>query len=128
MSNDELIARARKSYRSLDGVVVVSPHLIKDLADALESIPAHPLSLRDECQQHPAHAAAEEPREVTTVEELDALPEYVVVFDRVHGVARKLGHEWSLDGMNGWWPSEQLEIRYGLPLTILFTPSTEETP
>jgi len=40
MSNEELIARARKSYRSLDGVVVVSPQLLSDLADALEAAEA----------------------------------------------------------------------------------------
>jgi len=34
--HSDLIARARKSYRSLDGVVVVSPRLLADLADALE--------------------------------------------------------------------------------------------
>ena len=33
----ELIARARKSYRSLNGVIVVSPTLVADLADALEA-------------------------------------------------------------------------------------------
>jgi len=35
-----LIARARKSYRTLDGVIVVSPRLVKDLADALEARPS----------------------------------------------------------------------------------------
>lgn len=32
--------RAKKSYRSLDGVVVVSPRLIADLVDALEAAEA----------------------------------------------------------------------------------------
>lgn len=33
----ELIDRLRKSFRSLDGVVVVSPRLLAEVADALEA-------------------------------------------------------------------------------------------
>lgn len=36
MNRTDLIQTARGKYKSLDGLVVVSPRLLSDLADALE--------------------------------------------------------------------------------------------
>lgn len=42
----DLIARARKSYRTLDGIVCVSPRLLADLADELEASAGEAENLR----------------------------------------------------------------------------------
>lgn len=35
---DDLLRRARKSYRSLDGLIAISPKLIKELTDMIEEL------------------------------------------------------------------------------------------
>jgi hypothetical protein len=72
----ELLARARRSYRSLSGGIFISPILVADLADALE---------------------ASLPRVVTTAAELDACRVGAVVVDAV-GYART-----KLFGENTGW-------------------------
>jgi len=69
-----------------------------------------------------------EPREVTTVEELDALPEGIVILSEVGGVWER----W-LDGIGAVWRETGSSAKHyasdiALPARILFTPSTEEAP
>lgn len=73
-------------------------------------------------------AGYRKPRQVTTVEELDALPNGTVVMDCHGEVARKLTYGWrvlvSESGFDAWL-SDPLEETY-LPATVLHVGGTDD--
>lgn len=55
------------------------------------------------------------PRRIETRNELDALPETVVIMDDNGGVARKYGGEWR-------WVGMEVSFQPSLPVTVLWSP------
>lgn len=71
------------------------------------------------------------PEQVSTVEELDALPVGSVVMSRLAGggtfaAVRMVGH-WFITGHRGYYTAEGVEHKFGFPLSVLFRPEEGES-
>ena len=73
-------------------------------------------------------AGYRKPRTITTVEELDALPDGTIILSEVGGCWE--AGEWRGHGMNWWKEPGRREIAHSedlaLPATVLYTPEAAE--